>query len=90
MDEEEGEQRLLWKSETSASYSNSMASLSVMIGRVITTLLNARSKKLYDAVSRFSSHLKATPSLGLFYASSFVFIFYFLDLSIFVVKYFLL
>ncbi|KAK9986731.1 hypothetical protein SO802_031682 [Lithocarpus litseifolius] len=48
--EEEETQQLIWKSEEESRPPQSM--LSVTVARVINTLLSARPKKLYDAVSR--------------------------------------
>uniref|UniRef100_A0A2N9IX14 Uncharacterized protein n=1 Tax=Fagus sylvatica TaxID=28930 RepID=A0A2N9IX14_FAGSY len=52
------EDQLIWKSEEAATESM----LSVTVGRVITTLLTARPRKLHDVVSRFSQDPKRTTS----------------------------
>jgi hypothetical protein len=52
------EDQLIWKSEEAAPESM----LSVTVGRVITTLLTARPRKLHDVVSRFSQDPKRTTS----------------------------
>ncbi|XP_030518684.2 uncharacterized protein LOC115732156 [Rhodamnia argentea] len=53
--EEEEERQLLWRSS-----SESMVSLT--LGRVLTSLLSARPKKLRDAASRFSPELRSFPT----------------------------
>ncbi|KAJ8769650.1 hypothetical protein K2173_005253 [Erythroxylum novogranatense] len=58
--EEEEAKQLIWS--TSESEPKSMVSMTV--GRVITTLLGARSKKLHHSVSNFSLDSTNRPSLG--------------------------
>ncbi|KAM4079537.1 hypothetical protein ACB094_09G123500 [Castanea mollissima] len=51
-EEEEETQQLIWKSEEESPPPPPQSMLSVTVARVINTLLSARPKKLYDAVSR--------------------------------------
>ena len=71
-------QQLIWKSEEESPPPQSM--LSVTVARVINTLLSARPKKLYDAVSRlYPDPIKKTTS-GINY--SILIFFYFLVCNI--------
>lgn len=56
--QQEDEKQLLWKSKSAPE-----SMVTVTVGRVMTTLLSARPKKLHDAISRLSPSPK-TKSLG--------------------------
>lgn len=70
-------QQLIWKSEEESPPPPPQSMLSVTVARVINTLLSARPKKLYDAVSRlYPDPIKKTTS-GINYSILIFFFFFF-------------
>ncbi|CAK9165079.1 unnamed protein product [Ilex paraguariensis] len=59
--EEEEDNMIMWKPLSSSSPSKSDSMLSLTVGRVMTTLLSARPKKLQNAISRLDSAPKLAP-----------------------------
>ncbi|XP_037491270.1 uncharacterized protein LOC105645187 isoform X2 [Jatropha curcas] len=57
----EPQEALIWKSESSESPESMV---SVRLGRALTILLGARSRKLHDSISRISPDSNKRPSLG--------------------------